>query len=260
MLGERIALVTGAAQGIGRAVALRLADDGFDVAVNDMIPKATELEELQAEIEGKGRRACVVLADISDERGVQRMVDDAVATLGGLDVMVANAGITLLKGFMDTTVAEWDRLFDVNARGAMLCYQIAAKVMIKQGRGGRIVGACSSAGKKAIPSFSAYSATKYAVRAITQTAAAELGKYGITVNAYAPGPISGHMMDSMILETASAVGADPDTIKKQLNGAAAVGHTGEPRDVANLVSFLASQESRFITGQTIVCDGGVIYD
>ncbi|KJA16712.1 hypothetical protein HYPSUDRAFT_171124 [Hypholoma sublateritium FD-334 SS-4] len=257
---QGVSLVTGSGQGIGRAIALRLADDGYDVAVNDIPSNRENLETLKAEIESKGRKALVVTADVSQEDQVKLMVDTVVETLGGLDVMVANAGICIFKPFLETTVAEWDRIFSINTRGVMLCYQAAARQMIAQGRGGRIIGACSMAGKKAFPAYAAYSATKFAVRAMTQSAAAEFGKYRITVNAYCPGNIDTPMMHNMIPIIAEKTGADPEAIKKQFDSAAVVGYHGEPSDVASLVSYIASPGAHFITGQSIVCDGGVIFD
>ncbi|KAK0193188.1 hypothetical protein F5146DRAFT_1029497 [Armillaria mellea] len=192
-----VAVVTGAAQGIGKAIALRLADDGFDVAVND-IPldgKITKLQEVQAEIIQKGRRCGVFTGDISKEEDVKRMVEGVVSTLGGLDVMVANAGVCPTASVLDYTVEQWDRAFAINARGTFLCYQYAAKQMIKQGRGGRIIGSSSSAGKQGVRMMSLYSSTKSAIRGLTQGAALDLGKFGITVNAYAPGAVDTEMSD-----------------------------------------------------------------
>ncbi|ESK84365.1 acetoin reductase [Moniliophthora roreri MCA 2997] len=251
-MSKGVVIITGSAQGIGRAIALRLASDGYDIAVNDIAPQKEHLESLKSEIESKRRKSIVVIADVSKEEEVQKMVDTTVKELGGLDVMVANAGIVHFKPLIQTSVADWDRLFAVNTRGLMLCYQTAAKQMIAQGRGGRIIGACSMAGKKAFPAYAAYSATKFAVRAITQSAAAELGRYKITVNAYCPGNIETPMskyisvssptckllstpriVHNMIPIIAESTGADLET----------------PEDVASLVSYLASPDSHFITGQ-----------
>ncbi|KAI9457466.1 hypothetical protein BJY52DRAFT_1120402 [Lactarius psammicola] len=189
----KVALVTGAARGIGRAVALRLADDGFNVAVNDM-PGTSELDELIQEIERKGRRSLGVPADISLEPEVERTIQKVVQDLGSLDVMVANAGIISYESFQNITVESFDRVMAVNARGTMLCYKYAGKQMIAQGRGGRIIGASSFTGKQATSVLPSYSATKFAIRGLTQAAgttftAQEFGKHGITVNAYSPGPV-----------------------------------------------------------------------
>ncbi|KAH9975422.1 hypothetical protein BGW80DRAFT_1436596 [Lactifluus volemus] len=217
-----VALVTGAARGIGRAIALRLADDGFDVAVNDL-PNTPELVKLVKEIEAKGRRAIAALGDVSIESAVADMIQQTVGELGSLDVMVANAGIVIIEEFLSTSVEAFDKQMAVNARSVMLCYQHAARQMISQGRGGRIIGASSMAGKQATELLFAYSATKFAIRGMTQSAAAALGKYKITVNAYAPGGIETRLP---------------------------VGRTGQPDEVAQLVSYFASKEAGFVTGQS----------
>ncbi|KAK7453994.1 hypothetical protein VKT23_011505 [Stygiomarasmius scandens] len=190
----RIAMITG--QGIGRAIALRLANDGLYVALNDIPSKLDQLNAVSEEIKaiGPGKKSSVHTGDVSQEKDVKRMIEEVVETYGGLDVMVANAGIGIDKAFMETTVEDWDKVFSINARGVFLCYQHAAKQMIKQERGGRLVGASSIMGKNGVgEGLSAYSSTKFAVRGITQAAAGELGKYRITVNAYAPGLIDTEM-------------------------------------------------------------------
>ncbi|KAI0929116.1 hypothetical protein AcV5_006468 [Taiwanofungus camphoratus] len=166
----RVAIVTGAAQGLGSSIALRLADDGLDVAVNDIGSKTDQLQQIVTQIQAKGRRALAVPADVSRDADVQAMVAKVVEGLGGLDVMVANAGIVLFKSILDTQLEEWDRMMLINVRGVMLCYKYAAVQMIKQGRGGRIIGASSVAGKTGVLNLSAYCASKFAVRGITQSA------------------------------------------------------------------------------------------
>ncbi|KAG5221507.1 acetoin reductase family protein [Salix suchowensis] len=194
---NRVAIITGAAQGLGRAIALRLASDGFDVALNDIPAKSTALEELVTEIKaGSGtnsdRRAIFVPGSVADEEDVKELVDRTVRELGGLDVvrleyMVSNAGVALMDSLL---IVYWDALYAVNVRGTFLCYKHAANAMIKQGRGGRIVGelsymyvacACSIAGKKGFPDSSAYSSSKFAVRGLTQSAG-ELTKHVLTLN------------------------------------------------------------------------------
>ncbi|KAJ7157999.1 short chain oxidoreductase [Mycena crocata] len=211
------ALVTGAAQGLGRAIALQLAEDGFDVAVNDVSGNSENLETLVDEIRKKGRGCSKCVADVSNEDQVVAMVELVVKEHGGLDVMVANAGVLGRQGlaFTEVTLEEWDRVMNINARGIFLCYKYAGRQMIKQGRGGRIIGASSYAGKQSTPGQAVYSASKFAVRGLTQAAAQEFGAHSITVNAYAPG----------IIETPMSI----------------------PQDIANLVSFLASKGSQFIT-------------
>jgi len=251
-LTTKIALVTGAARGIGRGIALRLADDGLDVAVND-ISSSPDLDGLVREIEGKGRRSLAVPGDISLEPEVEKTIQKVVQDLGSLDVMVANAGIASLENFLDTTVETFDRLMAVNARGTMLCYKHAGKQMIAQGRGGRIIGACSLAGKQGMVADSSYCASKFAVRGLTQVAARELGKYGITVNAYAPGGVKTAMVDAMTARWG------PDTLST-LVASSAMNRIGTTEDIAGLVSYFASDGASFVTGQSINIDGGILFD
>ncbi|KAF8258247.1 acetoin reductase family protein [Lactarius quietus] len=253
----KVALVTGAARGIGRAIAVRLAEDGFDVAVNDVPGTPDPLDEVLTEIGNKGRRALRIHADISLEPEVERIVKEVSQELGSLDVMVANAGIISLESFQNTTAEGFDRLMAVNARGTMLCYKHAGKQMIAQGRGGRIIGACSQAGKQASSTAPAYCASKFAVRGLTQAAAQEFGQYGITVNAYAPGVIDTSMIAPLKAPDASGNGAPAlDAIL----GSVPVGRIGQPEDVAGLVSYLASDGAGFITGQCVSINGGAFFD
>ncbi|KAI0261213.1 hypothetical protein BC834DRAFT_972813 [Gloeopeniophorella convolvens] len=251
-----VALVTGASQGIGRSIALRLALDGYDIALNDIPMREAQLATTAAEVAARGRRAHCVLADVSDERQVEAMVGDVVLALGGLDVMVANAGISMMKSFIDTTADDLDRVLAVNLRGTFLCYKYAAKHMIAQARGGRIIGACSGTGKQGQASLGAYSASKFGIRALTQCAALEFGKHGITVNAYAPGPVKTAMWDDLEV----GIGSPPGVLEEELSRTAAVGYVAVPDDIAGLVSFLASKESHLITGQAINIDGGRHFD
>ncbi|KAI0049324.1 NAD(P)-binding protein [Auriscalpium vulgare] len=255
MSARGVALVTGAARGIGREVALRLADDGFDVAVNDL-PGTAELEDVAQAIEGKGRKSIHFYGDVSVEQDVVNMIEAVVAALGSLDVMVANAGILTLQTVLEVDAATFDRTINVNVRGVMLCYKHAAKQMISQGRGGRIIGATSIAGKKGVPFLFAYSASKFAVRGMTQSAAAELGKYGITVNAYAPGGTESRMLEALDGHFVESLG--PTGLRDSMASTNPIPRTGVPSDIANVVSFLASKESTFVTGKIyvqVVIDG-----
>ncbi|PBK59832.1 NAD(P)-binding protein [Armillaria solidipes] len=249
-----VAIVTGAGQGIGKAIALRLADDGFDVAINDLPRKSEALELLSAEISAKGRRSCIIPADVSVEEEVEIMVTKVVTELGRLDVMVANAGMGFGRRLLDTKIEDWDRVLTVNARSVFLCYKLAAKQMIKQGTGGRIIGASSVLGQHGGRLVSAYSASKFAVRGLTQCAAAEFGEYGITVNSYAPGAIDTPMM----VEAGQELG-DVDAFYEQERNKSPLKTMGEPSDIAGVVSYLASRDARFVTGQTIPVNGGRFY-
>jgi NAD(P)-dependent dehydrogenase (short-subunit alcohol dehydrogenase family) len=256
MSTPRIAIVTGAAAfSIGRSIALRLADDGLDVAINDLPQKREQLEGLAKEIREKGRRSVVFCGDVSEEADVKALVDKVVADLGGLDVMVANVGVAAHTPFLEMSVEEWDRIMRVNARGMMLQYKYAAQQLVKQGRGGRIIGASSIAGKRGVMNASHYSASKFAVRGLTQSAALELGKYNITVNAYAPGIIK-----TEIFATMGIADTDVMAMVKADMGISGNMRIGEPEVIAGLVSYLAKAESHFISGQTITIDSGVLFD
>ncbi|KAG6840039.1 hypothetical protein C0991_009412 [Blastosporella zonata] len=250
---RRVALVTGAAQGIGRAIALRLAKDGFDMAVNDLPRSRESLDALSHEIvEISGRKVCSVVGDVSVETDVEAMIACVVEDLGRLDVMIANAGVMLVKPMLQTSIEDWDRLISVNIRGTFLCYKYAAQQMITQGGGGRIVGACSVVGKQGEQNMSAYSSTRFAVRGLTQAAARELGPHGITVNTYAPGAIDTPLLRNL---TGTKTAFYEDESRK-----AALGHIGTPAEVASLVSYLVSEEANFITGQSISVNGGRFFD
>ncbi|KAA1470207.1 short chain oxidoreductase [Dentipellis sp. KUC8613] len=251
-----VALVTGAGQGIGRAIALRLSSDGYRVALSDISSNRARLEAVVDEVKHQGGTALPVYADVSQEGEVQGLVEETVGNLGSLDVMVANAAVVVQKEFLETTVKDVDFMHAVNVRGPFLCYKYAAKQMIAQNRGGRIIGACSNAGKKGMIHLGAYSASKFAVRGLTQVAAIELGKYGITVNAYAPGPTRTDMFKN---GQASYLGT-PAEFEAMIVKGSALGHIGEPEDLASLVSFFASENARHITGQTINVDGGREFD
>ncbi|UJR12284.1 hypothetical protein I4U23_016461 [Adineta vaga] len=256
---NRTALVTGAARGLGRAIALRLAKDGFDVAVNDIEVNTSDLQKVQQDIEAMGRKSIAIIADVSISEKVEEMMQDAVKKLGSLDVVIANAGICIVKSLLETTVDEWDRLFSVNMRGVFLCYKEAAKIMIKQGKGGKIIGACSTAGYKGYPMIGHYSATKWGVRGLTQAAAQEWARYKITVNSYCPGLIDTAMTQTSNEELAKLRGL---TVEENVANSVRnipLGRTGQPDDVANVVSFLASKDSDYITGQSILINGGLYF-
>ncbi|KAI0002511.1 hypothetical protein BJV74DRAFT_816259 [Russula compacta] len=170
--------------------------------------------------------------------------------------MVANAGIVIYKPFLETTINDYDRLMAINARSTMLCYKYAAEQMVAQGRGGRIIGACSAAGKQGAGIVSAYCASKFAIRGLTQSAAHDLGKHNITVNAYAPGTIDTHMVDELI----ALYGAKPGSDKGTALVNTPIQRIGTPKEVAALVSYLASDSSGFLTGQCVSINGGYFFD
>ncbi|KZP28672.1 NAD(P)-binding protein [Athelia psychrophila] len=255
------ALVTGCAQGIGRAVALRLADDGFDIAVNDFPSSRPGLDSLVAAIAAKGRRAFAVPADVSREEEVMVMVASAVEHFGGLDVMVANAGICQYTGsVIETSEDSWDAHFNTNIRGAFFCWKYAGIQMIAQGRGGRLIGASSVAGKIGTPSVAPYVASKFALRGLSQSMAQEMSPHRITVNTYAPGCIDTPLWHSINSTFAKEFKLDVEVTKANFTANSALGYIGQVDDVASLVSYIASKESHFITGQAMSPNGGMHLD
>ncbi|KAJ7124103.1 hypothetical protein C8R43DRAFT_1090665 [Mycena crocata] len=234
----RVALVTGAAHGIGRAIALRLAADGLDVAVDDLPENLDALNALVHEIEGVGRKAFAITSDVSKEEDVRAMVELTVSALSRLDVMIANAGVGGggVASITDANIEDWEKRWEVNIRGTLLCYKYAARQMITQGGGGKIIGASSICGIRGYAGVGGYCVSKAAVRSLTQTAALELREHGINVNAYAPG----------VIETSMNPNHNPP---HSLYRAGQYSRTGQPSDVAAVVSFLASPESSFITGE-----------
>jgi meso-butanediol dehydrogenase/(S,S)-butanediol dehydrogenase/diacetyl reductase len=250
-------LVTGAARGIGKAIALRLAADGHDVAVNDIAANATELEPVVKEIQAAGRRSAAVAADVSDPEAVTRMVAGTVDALGSLDVMIANAGIAQVLPLLEVTPEDWDRMMAINARGIFLCYQAAAKQMIAQGDGGKIIGAASIVAHRPFALLGHYSASKWAVRGLTQAAAMEWAKHGITVNAYCPGIVGTAMWDLIDEKLAESEGLRKGQAIEKYSNLIHLGRVSVPEDVASYVSYLASPDSDYMTGQSVMIDGGI---
>ena len=251
----RVAIVTGAGAGIGRQIALQMHEDGFAVVVNDI--SSTAAETVASEISDKGGQAIAIAADVSDPAAVDAMIEQSRA-LGSIYVMVANAGINIVKPFLDITEQDLNKIFSINLNGVVHCMQAAARVMIEQGQGGRIINAASAGGKRGYEMLGAYAATKFATIGVTQTAALELAKHGITVNAYCPGAVDTDMWDMIDETIGSRTGAAKGETFKARVSRIPMGRAGQPQDVADLVSFLASSKAGYMTGQSIVVDGGVI--
>ncbi|PRX05925.1 UNVERIFIED_ORG: meso-butanediol dehydrogenase/(S,S)-butanediol dehydrogenase/diacetyl reductase [Martelella mediterranea] len=256
-LKGKVALVTGSSQGIGRGIALRLAREGADVALVDI--KADKLETVKGEIEALGVRSTTFVADVSDRDQVYAAVAHAEKELGGFDVMVNNAGIAQVKPLADVTPEDTDRIFRINVNGVLWGIQAAARKFIERGQKGKIISASSIAGHDGFAMLGIYSATKFAVRALTQAAAKEYASQGITVNAYCPGIVGTDMWVEIDERFADITGAPKgETYKKYVDGIA-LGRAQTPDDVAALVAFLAGEDSDYITGQAILTDGGIVY-
>jgi NAD(P)-dependent dehydrogenase (short-subunit alcohol dehydrogenase family) len=244
-LRDRVALVTGAARGIGRSLALALADAGADVALG--LRDATDAADLAAEIEALGRRALRLQMDVTRLDEVRAAVEQAIAVFGRIDVLVNNAGLGPENPAEDVTEADFDLTCAVNLKGTFFVSQAVGRTMIERG-GGRIVNLGSQAGAVALPGESVYCLTKAAIHHLTRCLAIEWGVHGVTVNAVAPTFIA-------TPGTAPAL-ADPAFRADVEERIAALHRVGDPMDVAGAVIFLASPAASLVTGETILVDGG----
>jgi meso-butanediol dehydrogenase / (S,S)-butanediol dehydrogenase / diacetyl reductase len=249
-------VVTGAGRGIGRGIALRLARDGHAVAVNDL--NKAGAEEVAAEITEAGGRAIADPTDVTDRAAVFAMVDRVADELGSVDVMVANAGIAQVKTLLEVTPEDLATIFGVNVYGVVYCLQAAAEKMISQGGGGKIINAASIAGHSGFDYLGHYSATKFAVRALTQAAAKELAKHKITVNAYCPGIVGTDMWDLIDEKLGPYLGTAKGEAMANYSQLIALGRVQTPDDVAGFVSYLAGPDSDYMTGQSVIIDGGIV--
>ncbi|KAK5110040.1 hypothetical protein LTR85_001561 [Meristemomyces frigidus] len=258
------AIVTGSARGIGKAIALRLARDGYNVCINDIPANEAGAQEVSKEIESMGRKSCVAIADVSDYSQVEQMVQTSVKQIGPLNTMIANAGIAQVKPLLDLTSEDFERMFRINVFGVQNCYKAGALQLISQNnctqeQPGKMLAAASIVAFKPFALLSHYSSSKWAVRGLTQAYAMEMAEHNITVNAYAPGIVGTAMWDLIDEELGKKKGAKKgETIAKYSGELIALGRVSVPEDVAKLVSFLASRDSDYITGQTQVVDGGIV--
>jgi meso-butanediol dehydrogenase/(S,S)-butanediol dehydrogenase/diacetyl reductase len=250
-------MVTGAAGGIGGAIAVRLARDGLAVTAVDLPATAGRLGALVGELTVAGARALALTADVSVAEQVDAAVASHVEAHGGLDVMVANAGTAVTAPLLATTDQEWKRTIEVNLGGVFNCYRAAARQMVSQGRGGRLIGAASVASHRAGKWQGAYSASKFAVRGLSQSVAQELAEYGITVNVYSPGVVDTPMWESIDRAITALTGAPAGSALAGMVEQIPLGRLETPADVAGVVSFLASPDAGYVTGQSIVVDGGM---
>jgi meso-butanediol dehydrogenase / (S,S)-butanediol dehydrogenase / diacetyl reductase len=250
------ALVTGAARGIGRAIAERLAADGLGVSVADLPSSKDEVDAVVTGLGGNGDGLGLAV-DVSDAASVEAAVAAHVNHFGGLDVMVANAGIAVTVPLLETTAEQWQLTMDVNLKGVLHSYQSAARQMIAQGRGGRLIAAASVAAHRGGKWQGAYSASKFGVRGLSQSVAQELAPYQITVNVYSPGVVHTSMWEGIDVEMTRRQGTEVGSEMAGMVAGIPLGRLETPDDVAGVVSFLASPEAGYITGQSIVVDGGM---
>ena len=244
----RTALVTGASRGIGRAIALGLARDGFDVVVNDIERQRVELEAVAGEIDALGRRGTALFADVSDRAQVHAMVEAALAQAGPIDVVVNNAGILIASPVETLLEAQWDAVMDINAKGTFLVVQALLPHMRERGYG-RIVNIASIGGKHGAPDQAHYSASKAAIMGFTRVLAQEVGPFGITANCVCPGIIVTEMGRTNL--------SDQVNVDKWVAGTA-LRRLGQPEDVVGPACFLASDASAFVTGQSLNVCGGIV--
>ncbi len=275
-LNGKVALVTGAGgkNGIGRAIATRLAKEGADVVVNDITehPYAADqadwqgLPDVVREIEAMGQRAISVVADVADAAQVKEMVDQTVAHFGKIDILVNNAGTIAGKDrvpVVDLAEEDWDRVQRVNVKGVFLCSQAVARHLIRQGTGGKIINMSSVTGKRGSARFAAYSASKFAVIGFTQSLASELAPYQVNVNAICPGLVDterfGHLASVLMPENLSADEQLAEYARRS-EAAVPIGRLAEGADVAKMAAFLASDEAAYLSGVSITVSGGTVMD
>jgi len=249
--------VTGAGNGIGRAIAIGMSKQGYNVACVDIdIDHANETLGLILNQNGSG---LAIKADVTNNLDIENMIKSVVDTLGSLDVMVNNAGVTRTSNILDLTEKDWDWINDVNAKGTFFCLQYAAKQMIKQKHGGRIINMASVGGKGFVDVSNAiYAASKGAVISLTKTAAQELGKYNITVNSICPGITHTNILSNIVAKRALEQNKTKDEIMKHYVRDIPLGRANDPEDIAAMVVFLSSNGAKNISGQSYNVDGGLI--
>lgn len=249
-LQHKVALVTGSTQGIGLGIARRLAEEGADLVLNSRHDDE-QARDAVAQLQALGRRACFIAADVGEVADCRRLVAQAIEQMGRLDVLVNNAGIQTHAGFLEADEADYDKVLDVNLRGPFFLSQAFARHLRDSGRGGRIINNSSVHEELPFPNFSSYCASKGGLKMLMRNLAIELAPLGITVNNIAPGAIETPINRELMNE--------PDKLGKLLDNIPA-GRLGQPRDVAGAVAFLASDDAGYVTGTTLVVDGGLLWN
>jgi meso-butanediol dehydrogenase/(S,S)-butanediol dehydrogenase/diacetyl reductase len=253
----RVVIVTGAGRGIGRSIAAGLGQAGARVVIADIDPKTAEATA--ADLRAEGGQTTSRVVDVTDRASVRALIAHAVAEYGRLDVMFNNAGIAQVKQFNDITEADWRRVMDVNAMGVLIGIQEASKQFIAQGGGGKIVNTASIAGKQGYEPLAHYSASKFAVVALTQAAARAFGKHKINVNAICPGVVATDMWKLIDkgFKDEGLTSRDNEAFES-FSADILLGRASEPGDLVGVSIFLASSGSDYMTGQSLVVDGGMV--
>ncbi|HEY5792851.1 MAG TPA: glucose 1-dehydrogenase [Chthoniobacterales bacterium] len=247
-LDGKVALVTGSGQGIGQAIAIRLAQEGADVVVDDR-KIGESAEETAAEIRKLGRRTYIFQGDLSNLDDNRRMIAESVAALGKLDILVNNAGVEKRADFWDVTEADYDFVLNINLKGTFFATQDFVKHLLETKRPGRVINISSVHEELVFPHFSTYCASKGGLKMLCRDLAVELGPYGITVNNIAPGAIETPINTKLLNDPA---------LLKALMSQIPLGRLGQPSDVSGLAAFLASDDAAYVTGSTFVVDGGLL--
>ena len=251
------AIVTGAGSGIGRATAVAMAQSGRNVACVDINPESAET--VAAMVRQHGVEAVACRTDVGDVTDIDRMIDTVVTTFGRLDHIVNNAGVTRAAYIMDLTEEDWDWMHRVNAKGVFFCLQAAARQMIAQGSGGNIINIASIAGRGfAGTSNAAYAASKGAVISLTKTAAQQLARHDIRVNAICPGVTMTEIVNGLVTARAAGKGVSADAMISEMTREIPLQRANDPEDIAAMATFLASSSARNITGQSYNVDGGLM--
>jgi glucose 1-dehydrogenase len=248
-LKGKVAIVTGGNSGIGKSIALAFAEQGANVAI-DYVANPDATEALERRIVALGDQAIGIEADVSKVADLQRLIDTTVKELGRVDIMVNNAGVETRTSILDTTEAQYEKVLSINLKSAFFGTQIAAKQMIKQGDGGRIINITSVHEDWPMPNNTAYCLSKGGMRMLTRTAGVELAPYGVLVVGVGPGavatPINQETMD------------DPEKMKT-LNAAIPIGRMAEPHEIGNVVAFVAGDGASYLAATTIFADGGIMH-
>lgn len=249
-LEGKIALVTGAGQGIGQAIAVRLAQEGADIIIDDRADDACS-EDTLTQVKAAGRRGCIVARSLGTELNDKQLIEDGIKQMGRIDILVNNAGVERSASFWDITEQDYDFVLDINLKGTFFATQAFVQHLRATNRSGRIINISSVHEELPFPHFSTYCASKGALKMLMRNLAIELAPLGITINNIAPGAIETPINTKLL---------NSPTLLKALLGNIPLNRLGKPNDVAGVAAFLASDDANYITGTTVVVDGGLLWN